>query len=341
MRPAKPKPSLLSQMRQSWATDSIAGVPAPPVGAPAVIRSAIEHQVAKCRWCGGKFRFIDHRHWICTTSACADRQLARAMRRAGDPHGPIIHLPLPLQVDCRESTVRNLLIAGAAGVSKSVGCRWAIYQDCRDVPGFRALLLRVSYDQLAKNHLQYIPYETHQLGDAYYQAGPKLTTFSHGEDRPDSKLFSGYCDEENTILQHMGPEYDLVAFEEATGFLPVAIENISTRARGSATAQRTPRSGLVRLYAMPGGRAMRFLVQFFIKKNPNPEEFPKYDPAEYGYIPCNLDDNPYLPENYAQKSLSGLSAARYQQLRYGDWTVLAGQFFETFDPAIHLASEVA
>jgi hypothetical protein len=324
----------------AWPVESIAQIPALPGRAPAVIGAPITHGVAKCRWCGGKFRFIDNRHWVCTTSACADRQLARAMRRAGDLTGPTIFVPLPLQVDCDESPIRNLLIAGAAGVSKSTGCRWSIYNACREVPGFRALLLRVSYDQLYKNHLQYIPYEVLQLGDADYKDRQKLTTF-YRDSGADSKLFSGYCDVDADIAQHMGPEFDYVGFDEATGFLPRACEEISTRARGSATAQRTPRRGIVRLFAMPGGRAMRHLVTFYIKKNPNPEQFPKYDPADYGYIPCNLEDNPFLPEDYDKKTLSGLSAARYQQLRYGDWTVLAGQFFETFDPAIHLASEVA
>ena len=83
---------------------------------------------------------------------------------------------------------------------------------------------------------------------------------------------------------------------------------------------------------------MRYLVTHYIKKNPSREEFPNYDPAHYGFINCKLEDNPYLSETYAETTLAGLSAARYKQLRFGDWSVLAGAFFETFDPAIHLTT---
>jgi hypothetical protein len=67
--------------------------------APAVVCAPQLHEVAKCRWCQQPFRRMDDRHWICTTSTCADRQLAAAMRKAGNDHGPILFLPLPLQID--------------------------------------------------------------------------------------------------------------------------------------------------------------------------------------------------------------------------------------------------
>jgi len=308
--------------------------------APAIIGAPQLHAVARCRWCQKPFMRMDERHWICSTRECADRQLAAAMRKAGDDTGPILFLPLPLQIDVDENPITNLLVAGAAGVSKSTGCRWNAYRRCRQIAGYRALLLRCTYDQLQKNHLQFIPAETKALGDATYKAQPRLTTFTH-DDNNDALIFAGYCDVQADIAQYVGPEYDEVDIEEAVTLLPKAIEEITAKARGSGTArlaheQLGLRAGRTRLWSNPGGRAHRYLVQMYVTRNPDPEEFPKYDPSEYGYVSCTLEDNPYLPEDYDKKTLSGLSAARYKQLRYGDWTALAGQFFESFDPAIHL-----
>jgi len=308
--------------------------------APAVIGAPVLHAVAKCRWCGGRFRKMDERHWICTTEQCAERQLAQAMRRAGNDTGPILFLPLPLQIDVDEDPTTNLLVAGAAGVSKSTGCRWNLYRKCRKIAGYRALLLRCTYDQLQKNHLAMMPAELEALGDATYKAQQRVAIFHH-EDGNDAMIFAGYCDKPADIAQHVGPEWDSVNLEEGVTLLPKAIEEISAKARGSGTSRVAHerlglRAGVTRIWSNPGGRAMRYLIQMYINKNPDPEEFPKYDPNEFGHLHCTLEDNPALDASYDQKTLSGLSAARYKQLRYGDWSALAGQFFESFSPEIHL-----
>ncbi|MGH7177796.1 MAG: hypothetical protein ACREJC_10480, partial [Tepidisphaeraceae bacterium] len=60
-----------------------------------------------------------------------------------------------------------------------------------------------------------------------------------------------------------------------------------------------------------------------------------YDQTEWGYIPGNLEDNPYLPASY-ERDLAVLPSWRYQQLRFNNWDILAGQFFGEFDPRIHV-----
>jgi len=318
-------------------------LPPPLVGdalAPAVHRGPQVHAIARCRWCHQPFRKMDEKHWICTTGECADRQLAAAMRKAGHSSGPILFLPLPLQIEIDESPVTHLLIAGAAGVSKSVGARWNLYRRCRHVPGYRALLLRCTYGELERNHLQFCGAEAKALGDASYKN--RTVTFSHGDDEAlDSKIFSGYCDVAADIPQHLGAEWDQVDIDEAVTFLPDAINQITSRARGSGTARVSHerlglRAGRTRLWSNPGGRAFRYILSTYVKKKPDPDLFPHYDPSQYGHISCTLEDNPALPESYEATALTGLSAARYQQLRHGDWSVIAGMFFENWDSTIHL-----
>ena len=173
-------------------------------------------------------------HWICPTPTCAERQFAHAIQRPQllDGLSPFLYVPLPLQVELEESPTKRLLMAGAAGASKSYGGRWHLYSQCRKVPGYRALLLRCSYDELYKNHLQYMGTEAEQLGDAEWKGGAtRQMVFEN-----DAIIFMGYCDDLADIPRHLGPEWDEIVFEEGVNFLPKALAEISARDRGSHAA---------------------------------------------------------------------------------------------------------
>jgi hypothetical protein len=296
------------------------------------------HPVAKCRWCGAHFAFIHGAHWICTTPACAEKQIANAETKADPDAGesPYLYLPLPLQVDMRHSPYKRTLVAGAAGSTKSFGGRWCAYQQCLDVPGSQVLLLRCTFRQLEETHLKYMHGEAAAFVrngiEAKYSGAPVMKmVIKHGPGLPQSQISMGYCDDRRDIPQHLGPEWDLIIFEEANSFLPEALSEIAARDRGSFTAHRPagePRDGRTLCLANPGGRGSLFLVDHYIKRDPDPTEYPAYNAALHGFFPANLEDNPFLPPDYATTTLSGLTAARYQQMRFGRWDIVSGQFFE-------------
>jgi hypothetical protein len=290
------------------------------------------HRVARCRWCQQQFvKVLESEtfrgHWLCETETCALRQIRRAILDAkSDPARPFLYVPLPLQVDMQESTVKRLLVAGAAGACKSYGARWSLYALCREVPGAQCLLLRCTYPELQKNHLKFMAAEALALGDAKFVGGnmPEMR-FENG-----SLISMGYCDNPGDVSRHMGPEWDKIALEEGNNMVPEAITDIPTRDRGSITAQRGlghEQDGSTLILGNPGGRGMLTLIDHYITRQPDPLDFPDYNASQYGFIHATLEDNPYLKEDYAETTLSGLSAARYQQLRFGDWTVFTGSFF--------------
>lgn len=258
---------------------------------------------------------------------------------------PYLFLPLPLQVDMEQSPFKRLLVAGAAGACKSYGARWLAYRESARIPGLQTLLLRCTFDELEKNHLKYIPKEVEALCangiECKWSGGnrPKLL-FENG-----ALISMGYCDDNSDIDRQLGAEWDRIKLEEGNTLLPRALQEIPARDRGSFTAWRAPgeeRDGSTLILANPGGRGARTLIEHYITKDPDPLDFPEYNASIHGFIHATLDDNPYLREDYASRNLSGLSAARYKQLRHGDWTSLVGQFFEAFDSSIHVtASEPA
>jgi len=314
---------------------------------PAIPARPITHRVAVCRWCGGRFYRAHERppQWLCLSAACAERQIAASIRRTvpeilegtPDAGSPWLFLPLPLNVDLIESPYKRTLMAGAAGSSKSYGARWLAYRECLNRPGIRVLLLRCTFDELFKNHGQYMAAEAAQLSTfghgsvKYLGSYYKSCNFENG-----SVILTGHCQYDADIAKHLGQEVDLIVIEEAVNFLPRALQEIPSRDRGSPTARAHGETdGKTWLLSNPGGQGMLTLSDFYITRTPDPKEFPHYNADVHGYIRATLEDNPYLPEDYAAKNLSGLSAARYRQLRHGDWTVFTGQFFE-FDQALHV-----
>jgi hypothetical protein len=298
------------------------------------------HKVARCRWCGGNFVRYFH-HWVCGRSECQERCAHHAVVKLDiiDGESPFLFLPLPFQVDITESPVKRLLVIGAAGISKSFGGRWDLYKCCRQIKGFRALLLRCTYDQLYKNHLQFMHEEARLLGDATFlnsTSQPKQQRFENG-----SAVYMGYCQHTADIGQHLGNEWDRIVFEEAVHFLPRAIAEISARDRGSSTAREAMyalgrETGDCRYLTNPGGQAAMYLDDFCISKKPDAEEYPHYDPQFYGAIYGSITDNPYLSADYKSSVLGGLESARYQQLAEGRTDIFPGQFFSTFNPRLHV-----
>ena len=325
--------------------------PPPPMYAPPVPEAPVVHPVARCRWCQGSFYRVhkDPPQWLCLTTACADRQVRAAIPRIVPPvfadhsgpslDSPWLFLPLPLNIDLAESPYKRTLLAGAAGSSKSFGARWMAYRECLMRPGIRVLLMRQSFDSLNKNHCQFMPVETQQLqtfghGMVRFLSGNyKSVAFANG-----STLLTGYCADDGDVSKHLGADWDVIIMEEAVNFTTKALTDIPTRDRASPSARALGATdGKTWLLSNPGGQGMMTLSDFYITKAPDPADYPSYDPSIHGYIRATLEDNPYLHPDFASKNLSGLSAARYAQLRYGDWSVFSGQFFSDFDQMLHVA----
>src|SRR6185436_3562343 len=110
--------------QSSWPAPTFDDDPPPlPDDDPVLIRQAAtlalataserRHPVARCRWCGGPFRWVFEQHWLCATEDCAYRQLASAVRRRGmsENQSPYLFVPLPVQIEVEEDMTPNLLVA--------------------------------------------------------------------------------------------------------------------------------------------------------------------------------------------------------------------------------------
>lgn len=253
------------------------------------------------------------------------------------PDGTLVTLynPTPRQDAFHLSTKPNVLFGGAAGGGKSHSMRWDAYMRCLSQPGYRALLLRRTYPELADTHIERVYMEVVQfraLGIAceYGKTEFKLR-FSNG-----SILQFGHCEDDSTVSKYLSTEYDWIGFDEASTFEERHYLWISSRARSTKPGV----TALVRCGSNPGGTGALWLKRRFIDKDIEFAEDEAYDPDEYEFIPSRLTDNPYLGDDYRKRLLALPSPALRRAYLYGEWDVFEGQEFAEWKADTHIVESL-
>jgi hypothetical protein len=323
---------------------------------------------AVCCWCGSGFIKIEGIYW-CETLACRAKQAEHAIYFWNAPKNPadrkvvFFYVPLPKQVDFELSPTPMLLGGGAAGASKSHMARFGLYRRALQIPGYEALILRKTWGELEKHHLRLMESEKDRLRALGVPCTFSKTDREFKIHHPSgtSVIEGGHMEDPDDVQKYLSRERDAIVADEGSTFRPMDLLELSTRARSTKPGVEAlgravytlpagtpvPRGGAVFwVLSNPGGPASAMLRDFFIDHAPDTDDFPQltelddegiplYRPQEWGYIPGNLEDNPYLPESY-ERDLALLPPWRYKQLRYNDWSVIAGQFFVEFDSRLHV-----
>src|SRR5690606_37855878 len=87
-----------------------------------------------------------------------------------------------------------------------------------------------------------------------------------------------------------------------------------------------------------GGQAHVQVRSYFVKKNASPETYPDYDPDKICFIPATVYDNEILIERDPEvlTRLKQLPKKEQQKYLYGNWDIFEGQFFDNWNPEIHI-----
>lgn len=192
--------------------------------------------------------------------------------------------------------------------------------DCQRFPNLKVLILRKilkagkqSFDDLRAKILRQVPH--------HYNATTGEIVFPNG-----SRMVLGHFKDDRSFEAQIGLEYDAVGIEEATTLEPGKYQMIRTCCRTSKRGWRP------RIYsnANPGGVGHTWYKRKFID--------PYRAGTELGtrFIPATCDDNPFLNADYITEVLDDLMGWQKKAWRYGDWDVLAGQYFSNFDVKIHV-----
>jgi hypothetical protein len=182
---------------------------------------------------------------------------------------------------------------------------------------------------------------TKQVPRAYYRAynaSKHIITFHNG-----SKLFFGHIKTDSDLVQYQGAEFLFIGWEELTQFTYRQWDYlkgsnrcpIKTYTIDGETYKVVPRMAGV---TNPNGIGSGWVKALWIIKKPTGEMALNYDPADYEAIHSTYEDN-WVYKNDANY-IASLNAIVDPVLRQawipGSWEILAGRFFQNWDPARHV-----
>ncbi len=244
--------------------------------------------------------------------------------------GPVLYLPRPNEKQRQFflSRCRYTAYGGARGGGKTWAVRCKALAGALHYPGIRILILRRTYPELEATLIQPMldllgGMEGKGEGIYHYHAGSRSLRFGNG-----SVIRFGHLQSSGAIGEYQGQEFDWIFMDEATHFTEWEFRAIAATLRG---VRGIPKRFY--LTCNPGGVGHMWVKRLFIDRNFAPGE----EGADYAFIPATVEDNQALMVGSPEyvKLLDLLPEDIRPAHRYGDWSVLAGQYFPEFSRDSH------
>lgn len=242
-----------------------------------------------------------------------------------------------------ESSATEILYGGAAGGGKSHLMRAAAVTWCAAIPGLQVYLFRRIRDDLVKNHMEG-PKGFRALLAGWVMCGFVKIVDDEIRFWNGSRIYLCHCKDEKDIYKYQGAEIHVLLVDELTHFTESMYRFLRNRVRmvgltvPQGYAGRFPR---ILAGANPGNVGHLWVKATFV--DPGSYEIYRASPTEGGmmrqFIPALLEDNPSMTEDDPgyETRLQGLgSATLVQAMRYGNWDVIEGAFFDCWEPQRHI-----
>lgn len=242
-----------------------------------------------------------------------------------------------------ESPATEILYGGAAGGGKSHLMRAAAITWCAAIPGLQVYLFRRIRDDLVKNHMEGPKGFRAQLAGWVMCGFVKIVDdeirFWNG-----SRIYLCHCKDEKDIYKYQGAEIHVLLVDELTHFSEAMYRFLRNRVRMvglTVPKQYAGRFPRILSGANPGNIGHLWVKATFVDHGSY--DIYRASPEEGGmmrqFIPALLEDNPSMTEDDPgyETRLQGLgSATLVQAMRYGNWDVVEGAFFDCWDPLRHV-----
>lgn len=251
------------------------------------------------------------------------------------------------------SQATEILYGGAAAGGKSFFIRALAILLCCLIPGLNVYLFRRLYDDLIKNHMEGTGSFPEMLAPFIVSGHVRIVEseirFWNG-----SKIFLCHCQHEKDRYKYLGAEIHVLLMDELTTFTEVIYRFLRGRMRapglvvpqwardffldkfGVRLEEKIP---LVVAGTNPGNIGHVWVKGAFIDGT-QPFALRQMPKSEGGmlrqFIPAMLEDNPHVDADDYDGKLQGLGNAELvKAMRYGDWNVVAGAFFDCIRDSMH------
>lgn len=226
---------------------------------------------------------------------------------------------------------------------RCVAVLWASH-----IAGLQIYLFRRIRDDLVKNHMEG-PAGFRSMLAGWEELG--WVTIVEDEIRfwNGSKIYLCHCKDEKDIYKYQGSEIHVLLVDELTHFTESMYRFLRNRVRMvGITIPEEYQGTFPRILcgANPGNIGHNFVKATFIDPY-EPYKISKMIPSEGGmmrqFIPARLEDNPSMERydpSYGER-LEGLgSEALVKAMRYGDWDIVDGAFFDCWKRDKHVLRPV-
>lgn len=264
----------------------------------------------------------------------------------------IPYVPQPRQQLAHATNADEIFYGGAAGGGKSAFLDWDAVDFCARIPELNAFIFRRTFAQLKINHIlqlkRDIPEEL-----AIWNESNKEFRFFNG-----SVLIFRHCEHEGDLDDIQGAEIHWGGIDEGAQFSPTMLAYIRSRMRLGKSSIRFRKLAemdkelgnyidkLPRLCigSNPGGEAHHYLKSNYIDPAPPETVFEdsfvspisgKTITKSKIFIPAKMSDNAYLDDGY-EIQFTELPDWQQRQLVSGDWNVIPGSYFDSYNSATHV-----
>jgi len=239
--------------------------------------------------------------------------------------------PFPRQEEFHRSGAKYRLFGGAAGPGKTKALLWEAIVQALRYAGVDTLLLRRTFPELEASLLTYFRRDVPRELYRSYNDSKHVVTWRNG-----STTRFGYSQSENDVYQYQGAEFLFIGIDELTLFTLNQWQFLTSRNRCPVPGTFPNMAGATN----PGNIGHAWVKALWIERKPaaGMERPEQYDPADYAFIRATVRDNPiYATDQNYLKTLRALPRHLRQAFLEGDWNVFAGQYFDVFDLARHVA----
>lgn len=183
-----------------------------------------------------------------------------------------------------------------------------------DVPGYSALLLRLTFPDLMQPDALIPRSKEWWSGRADWNSQNKRWTFPSG-----ATVTFGYLERDDDVYQYQGAAYQFIGIDELTQHTEFRYRYLFSRLRRPQNGPLSRVPLRMRGFTNPGGPGHEFVKRRFI--DPRSRE-----PGSV-FVPARLEDNPSLDADAYRGSLKYLDPFTRAQLLSGDWDAVAGGRF--------------
>lgn len=236
--------------------------------------------------------------------------------------------PHPRQAEFLRLNCEEALYGGAAGGGKTEALLMWLAEGIK-IASYSAIFFRRTYAQLSKSNDSPIT-KSHELFlplGGQYKASEHAWVFPSG-----ARIEFGHLQHEMSIMDHQGPAYHRVAFDELTQFSEQQYVYLFSRMR---MRRDFPISMGVRAASNPGGPGHAWVKQRFITpdaertiqalnaRQPSPPGMIFWPTPNRAFVPARVADNPSLAiDDYIGRLRSQLPAVLRSRLLNGDWSII-------------------